>query len=117
MPLPYFYVRSDYVDKKKLDVPLNSTERYLYGINVRLEILIDMFSSFLNSYANQNNIATTNNVVVEDIEETIDENVKEINIHEYGKLTKKEIIEILEAKGVEYKSTMLKAELIELLKE
>lgn len=96
------------MDKKKLDVPLNSTERYLYGINVRLEILIDIFSSFLNSYANQNNIATTENTVVENVI------LEEID---YSKLTKKEIIEILEAKDIEYKSTMLKAELIELLKE
>lgn len=106
---------------KDLEQPLNANERYLYGINVRLEILIDMFSSFLNSYANQNNIATTNNVVVEDIEEATTENtvVENVTLEEidYSKLTKKEIIEILEAKDIEYKSTMLKAELIELLKE
>lgn len=52
---------------RHLDEPLNADERYLYGINVRLEILIEMFSSFLNVYGKQNAIATTKNIMVEDV--------------------------------------------------
>ena len=63
---------------KHLDEPLNSNERYLYGINLRLEILIEMFSSFLNVYAKQNEIATTKNVMVEEVKsEEVVEEVKE----------------------------------------
>ncbi|HUM43129.1 MAG TPA: hypothetical protein PKI14_09295 [Fervidobacterium sp.] len=50
---------------KNIDEPLNVTERYLYNINIRLNILIEMMSSFLEAYAAQNNIAITNNKVVE----------------------------------------------------
>ena len=60
---------------KHLDEPLNSDERYLYELNVRLGILIEMFSSFLDVYAKQNEIATTKNVVVE---EKLIEEVKKI---------------------------------------
>jgi len=51
---------------KNIDEPLNVTERYLYNINIRLNILIEMMSSFLEAYATQNNIAVTNNEVVEE---------------------------------------------------
>ena len=51
---------------KNIDEPLNVTERYLYNINIRLNILIEMMSSFLEAYATQNNIAITNNEVVEE---------------------------------------------------
>lgn len=51
---------------KNIDEPLNVTERYLYNINIRLNILIEMMSSFLEAYAAQNNIAVTNNKVVEE---------------------------------------------------
>jgi hypothetical protein len=50
---------------KNIDEPLNVTERYLYNINIRLNILIEMMNSFLEAYAAQNNIAVTNNKVVE----------------------------------------------------
>lgn len=40
--------------------PVNITEAYLYGINIRLNILIEMLSSLIEVYANQNNIATEN---------------------------------------------------------
>lgn len=49
----------------KLDEPLNTTERYLYNINIRLNTLIEMMNSFLKVYADQNNIATTENKIVE----------------------------------------------------
>ncbi len=51
---------------KNLDEPMNVNERYLYNINLRLNILIDMMSNFLKVYAEQNNIAVTKNKVVEE---------------------------------------------------
>lgn len=48
-----------------IDKPLNATERYLYGINIRLDAIIDMLSGLVEVYAKQNNMATTSNVVVE----------------------------------------------------
>jgi len=54
---------------KNLDEPMNVNERYLYNINLRLNILIDMMSSFLKVYAEQNNMAVTNNKVVEEVVE------------------------------------------------
>ncbi len=49
----------------KLQDPVNATERYLYGINVRLDALIEMMSSFLDVYAKQNDIATSENKIEE----------------------------------------------------
>lgn len=91
-----------------LDEPLNASERYLHGINVRLEILIEMFSSFLDAYANQNEIATEQSTVIEEVQ--IEEEM------DYSVLTKSEIMNNLDIMGIEYKPTMLKKELIELLK-
>lgn len=45
----------------EIDEPVNVMERYFYGINVRLNIIINMLSSLIEAYAKQNNIATTNN--------------------------------------------------------
>lgn len=53
-----------------LDQPLTAQERYLYGINLRLDALLDMFSSFLEVYAKQNGLATTDNVVNDVIPES-----------------------------------------------
>lgn len=50
----------------KIDEPMNAMERYLYGINIRLNILIEMLSSFVEVYGKQNEIATTKNKVVEE---------------------------------------------------
>ena len=47
----------------KLDEPLNLNERYMYGINIRLNILIEQFNSFLNAYANDKKIATTSEII------------------------------------------------------
>lgn len=47
----------------KIDEPLNTTERYLYGINIRLDAIVNMLSSLIETYAHQNNIATTSNEV------------------------------------------------------
>lgn len=103
------------MDIRNLDEPLNIEERYLYGINVRLNILIEMFSSFLDVYAKQNQIATTSNEVVEEVTVTVDEEdvIEEIV---YATLTKTEIIAILNDKGIEHNPRATKAELIELLK-
>lgn len=49
----------------QLEKPLNANERYLHGINIRLDALIHMMSSFLEVYANQNEITTTTNKVEE----------------------------------------------------
>ena len=51
-------------DLNDIDKPLNVNERYLYNINMRLNILIEMMSSFLEVYA-QNKVATVSNKVVE----------------------------------------------------
>lgn len=104
------------MDIRKLDEPLNIEERYLYGINVRLNILIEMLSSFLDVYAKQNQIATTSNKVVEEVTITPNEEDEVIEEIEYEKLTKTQITEILDTKGIEYNSRMTKSELIKLLK-
>lgn len=56
-------------DLKIIDKPLNINERYLYNINLRLNILIEMMSSLLDAYAEQNKIATTKNKVTEEVVE------------------------------------------------
>lgn len=104
------------MDIRKIDEPLNIQERYLYGINVRLNILIEMLSSFLDVYAKKNQIATTSNEVVEEVTITPNEEDEVIEEVEYEKLTKAQITEMLDAKGIKYNSRMTKAELIELLK-
>ena len=52
----------------KLQEPLNAEERYLHGVNMRLNIIIEMLSSIIGFIANQNNVAVTENKVVEDVE-------------------------------------------------
>lgn len=107
------------MDIRDLEQPLNAEERYLYGINVRLGILIEMLSSFLDVYAKQNQVAVTSNEVVEEVTVTADDEYDYIDVKEeyidYNSLTKSEITEILDLKGIKYTSRMTKAELIELL--
>lgn len=100
---------------KDLEQPLNAEERYLYAINVRLNILIEMFSSFLDVYAKQNEVSTTSNEVVEEITVTNDEEDEVIEEVVYATLTKAQIIEILDTREIEYNSRSTKAELIKLL--
>ena len=104
------------MDIRELDQPLNIDERYLYAINVRLNILIEMFSSFLDVYAKQNQVSTTSNEVTE-MEEEVEDEFIEIDESEtdYSSLTKAEIINILEHKEIEFNSRMTKSELIKLL--
>lgn len=57
-----FFIEGE-IYMNELDKPVNINERYLYEINIRLNVIINMLSSIIETYANQNNIAVTNNVV------------------------------------------------------
>ena len=60
-------------DMRDMDEPLNAEERYLHGVNTRLNIIIEMLSSIISVIAHQNNIAVTENKVVEKQIEVIEE--------------------------------------------
>lgn len=60
----------------ELEMPVNIEEKYLYGINVRLNIIIDMLSNLLEVYANQNNVAIEN--VIEEIPDTSKKGKKKV---------------------------------------
>lgn len=51
----------------EIDEPCNANERFLYGINMRLNILIEQMSGLLKLLAEQDGIATTTNTVVEEV--------------------------------------------------
>lgn len=51
-------------DKFKLQEPMNAEERYLYGINVRLSILIEQMSSFLEHISKKDDVAVQEAVQV-----------------------------------------------------
>lgn len=93
-----------------LERPLNSNERYLYEINVRLNILIEQMSSFLESYAEQNKVAVTN----EEVEEYEESNIEDMDYEDFTVLELKGMLNDL---GIKYTSNMRKSELIDLLKE
>ena len=57
-------------DKFKLQEPLNAEERYLYGINVRLSILIEQMSSFLEHISKKDDVAVQE--TVQNLETVID---------------------------------------------
>lgn len=57
-------------DKFRLQEPLNAEERYLYGINVRLSILIEQMSSLLEHIASKDEVAIQE--TVEKLETVID---------------------------------------------
>ena len=97
---------------EELEQPLNVEERYLYAINQRLDVLIEMFSSFLDVYAEQLEIATTQNELVE--EEYEEEEPSNMG---YDELTKVELMNLLDHCDVEYNKSMLKAELVELAED
>lgn len=50
-----------------LDEPLNAQERLLYGVNVRLNILIEQMSSLLNHIAEKENVAVEKSTVTEEV--------------------------------------------------
>lgn len=54
---------------EEVEQPLNANERFLYAVVVRLDAIIDMMSSMVEVYANQNNMAITNNEIKEEIQE------------------------------------------------
>lgn len=97
----------------ELQEPLNATERYLHGINMRLNMLIDLL--------------TVDVPVIKEIEDTKEEPKVIIASEEmeeptntksyYSNLTKKDITRILDEYDVEYTNTMLKADLIDLVRE
>ena len=100
----------------KLEEPLNSNERYLHGVSLRLEILIDLVSSLVEVYASNNNIVTENITVEEITMEVIEsETIKPLEI-DYSQFTNSELKAFLDTKNIEYTSNMRKMELIELLK-
>ena len=49
------------MSKLNLEEPLNQNERYLYAAVVRLDALCNMLSSFLEFYADKNDVAVTSN--------------------------------------------------------
>lgn len=58
-------------ERFELDTPLNTGERYLYGINVRLSILIEQMSSLLEHIATKDAVAIQS--TKEDLEVIIDQ--------------------------------------------
>lgn len=90
----------------KLEKPLNSSERYLYGINERLDTLIDMLGELLES------------PLQEDVEDVINELEGQISIYEdvdYNEFTVNELKSMLDEFDIEYKANMRKSELINLI--
>ena len=67
-------------DMRDMDEPLNAEERYLHGVNMRLNIIIEMLSSIIGFIANQNNVAVTENKVVEEVKIEEVEEVEEVVI-------------------------------------
>ena len=98
----------------KLEEPLNANERYLYGISTRLEILIDLVSSLVESYAEKNEVPVENNTYEEIV---IEEEIEEVeDIVDYNLLTVAQIKMKLDYEEIDYTSKMTKRGLIELLK-
>ena len=50
-------------DVQPVNQPLNQNEQYMHGINVRLEVLIDQFSSLLEHIASTKSVAIEENQV------------------------------------------------------
>ena len=98
----------------RIEEPLNTEERYLHGINVRLNILIEMFSSFLDVYAKEEEVATSENT-----EEIFVEVEEELPFEEFDYIvfTKAEIMSELDILGIEYNKSALKSELIDLIEQ
>jgi hypothetical protein len=47
----------------KLDAPINSNDRYLHGINIRLDALIQQVNSIVEYLASKDKVAVTEQVV------------------------------------------------------
>ena len=50
--------------KEKFDEPLNQSERYLYGMLIRLDALCNMLSSLVEHIAERDGVATASNETV-----------------------------------------------------
>ena len=89
--------------------PLNSNEDYLYGINARLDVLINIVTDLL---------TPKEGIEVEEFKEEDIEEVEEVEEEEidYTDFTVAELKGFLDDKKISYTSTMRKADLIELLK-
>ena len=99
---------------EKLETPLNASERFLYAIAVRQDIIIEQLNSIIEFLGNSNDIAITENVHEEVIEGQI--TFDEVAEESLDSLTKAEIIERLTLKQVEFDERKKKAELLEILK-
>lgn len=51
----------------KIPQPVNANERLLYGINIRLEAVIEQLSSIVEHLAKQDGVAVTSNEVKEEV--------------------------------------------------
>ena len=92
--------------------PINSQERYLHGICIRLDALVHMMSSFIESYAENNKIPVTNNEINEKpVIEVVNKKV------DYDSLTKSEIVDALTEREVEFNKGDLKSDLLSMLKQ
>ena len=65
----------------KNEQPLNAQERYLYGINARLDAVVDMMSSFIELYAEKQKV-TTESHVVEVSPAEVEEEVAPVEVEE-----------------------------------
>ncbi len=66
------------MSKLNLEEPLNQNERYLYAAVVRLDALCNMLSSFLEFYADNNDVAVTSNKeTIEKVESKVVDEVVE----------------------------------------
>jgi hypothetical protein len=51
------------IEKYEIDKPLNAMERYLYNLNIKMDVMIDMLNSLIEFFGKQYGVATTKNVV------------------------------------------------------
>lgn len=73
-----------------LEAPLNANERYLYAIALRMDAMCSMMASFIECYAQKNNVATTSETVEEKVTNTdVVTEVAEEVVEEKPKRTRK----------------------------
>lgn len=107
-------------ERYKVPEPLNSEERYLYGICVRLDDITELLLDLLEpSEEKEEEVEAVHQALVEEgLEEHPDqENLMDTSTMEYDQVTKQDIIEQLFLRGVEYNKYDLKGELFNQLKE
>lgn len=57
LPFLYDYFKEDFMNN--VPKPVNTQEEYMHAIVMRLDALCHMMSSFIETYANQQKVATT----------------------------------------------------------